>query len=94
MVAKLISMVGSDQMELAEAMTALTAEALEAQRGAEDLEREELTVDQGDGSAMMRAAAGRDGSCDARTHTGPAEHDADVIHSETASDLNRGRVDA
>ena len=58
MVAKLISMVGSDQMELAEAMTALTAEALEAQREAEDLEREELTVDQAMAPAMMRAAAG------------------------------------
>ena len=60
-VAKLISMVGSDQMELAEAMTAIAAEALEEQKRAQEVAEEEQTLDQAMAPANLAAMTGPQG---------------------------------
>ena len=71
-IAKLIQMVGSDQMELAEAMTAVAAEALEAQREAQEMEDEEMSLDQAMAPANLAAMAGPQGPQSMPATRGPS----------------------
>jgi hypothetical protein len=71
-VAKLISMVGSDQMELAEAMTAVAAEALEAQRESQEMEDEEMSLDQAMAPANLAAMTGPQGPQSMPATQGPS----------------------